>query len=90
MPYYSFVEFREFLMRDSKRPDRFSDRVRFNWGFHDGSLEASWGSDHIRNVTNHPDSVYAEGYQRGVTEFQQTRERPTSSEAAWADYTATA
>lgn len=77
-------------MLDSQRPDRFSDRARFHWGFCDGSLEASWGREHIRNVENHPDRVYADGYQRGVIEFTKTRERPASSEVAWVEYTATA
>lgn len=62
----------------------FEDRVRFNWGFHDGSGEASRG--HVRSVDGHFDPVYAAGYVAGVKVFQDTGARPELSDAAWRAY----
>lgn len=62
----------------------FQDRVRFNWGFHDGSREAQCGS--VRDMSRHFDPVYAAGYVRGVNEFQARGERPPLSDEAWEQY----
>jgi len=65
---------------------QFDDRTRFNWGFHDGTLEASWGDSRIRCVNHHADRSYAEGYKRGVAAYQATRIRPSTSDVAWAEF----
>jgi len=61
--------------------DLCAPRIRFNWGFHDGTAEAQRGS--LRDVTFHFDKVYAEGYRAGIEAFCATGTRPESSEAAW-------
>lgn len=62
-------------------PGKFPPRVRFNWGFHDGAGEAQWGR--VRDVSRHFDSIYADGYRRGVDTWRAARVRPESSEPAW-------
>lgn len=61
---------------------KFEARIRFNWGFHDGSAEAERGQ--VRNVAGHFDKPYATGYRAGVSAFRETGKRPESSDAAWA------
>lgn len=62
---------------------KFTPRIRFNWGFHDGTAEAERGS--VRNVSSHFDKAYAAGYDAGVAAFRETGTRPESSDAAWAN-----
>lgn len=50
--------------RSSSTAPKFEDRVRFNWGYHDGIAEQARGS--VRDMSGHFDSVYAEGYVAGV------------------------
>jgi hypothetical protein len=61
--------------------DLCAPRIRFNWGFHDGTAEAQLGN--VRDMSGHFDSVYAEGYRAGLAAFRATGTRPESSEAAW-------
>lgn len=62
----------------------YEPRVRFNWGFHDGTCDAQWSSE--RDVSNHFDFVYAEGYRAGIKAFSDTGVRPESSDSAWEDW----
>ena len=52
----------------------FPDRVRFNWGFHDGTAEAERAK--VREMDQHPDRVYAAGYVRGVLAWKNLGYRP--------------
>jgi hypothetical protein len=62
---------------------RFPDRQRFNWGFHDGVAEAA--DRRVRSMSQHFDTVYADGYRRGVDAWQGGGgHRPQSSDLAWA------
>lgn len=56
------------------------DRIRFNWGYHDGNWEAGRGK--IRDVGNHYDPVYASGYVEGVKSFKRGT-YSGNSESAW-------
>ena len=65
----------------------FSDRIRFNWGFHDATHDKSMG----RNRQLIPegelfclpdDSAYCAGYDAGQRETLATG-RPESSQPAW-------
>ena len=64
---------------------KFSDRVRFNWGFHDGTLEATNGT--TRDVSDHHDRFYADGYKEGVVCMRlrgnDPDNRPETSEPWW-------
>ncbi|MBR8290494.1 hypothetical protein [Burkholderia cenocepacia] len=62
----------------------FSDRVRFNRGFHDGSAEAERAV--VRDVNDHHDPIYADGYVRGVLAWKNLGYRPESSEEAWSTH----
>lgn len=43
-------------------------RIRFNWGYHDGAMEAQKrGWD--RSLKPHFDQIYIEGYQAGRSDF---------------------
>lgn len=56
----------------------FPDRVRFNWGYHDGA------QPHARSVNRHYDRVYFAGYNAGVTDRQNGDYCDGStSDAAW-------
>lgn len=65
---------------------QFSDRVRFNWGFHDGRRDAQDGR--VRKSRSKWDSEYAAGYERGVSAFEKLGERPALSDDAWNEYKA--
>lgn len=62
-------------------------RRRFNSGFHDGTLEASWGKG-ARDVPTQFDPMYAIGYKAGHADFMQTGKRAPTSDAAWFEYQA--
>jgi hypothetical protein len=64
----------------------FEPRVRFNWGFHNATLD---GEDkRERSVEGHFDSFYAEGYRWGRASFAQMGKRVDSSEDAWQGFVA--
>jgi hypothetical protein len=63
----------------------FEDRVRFNWGFHDGTHSAS-GAVPVRNMHKHPDNVYAAGYRAGIASFKTLGYRAETSDAAWSEF----
>lgn len=70
----------------TKRPAaKFENRVRFNWGYHQGALavQQAWGPEQNygfgpavdgRSVEaimrSHPDNVYARGFQQGLIDAQ--------------------
>jgi hypothetical protein len=70
-----------YAKKGNRQPPKFEDRVRFNWGFHDGTGDANGGK--VRDVRGHFDPVYADGYNRGVETFRTTGKRPETSEPAW-------
>jgi len=59
-----------------------SPRRRFNWGFHDGTRDASY-DEPARDVSNHQDRLYAVAYLRGHQEFTLSGVRAESSDEAW-------
>ena len=63
---------------------KFDDRVRFNWGFHDGTHDASRGQATQQN--GHFDGVYAAAYRLGVASFDELKIRPETSDDAWRQY----
>lgn len=65
---------------------KFEDRVRFNWGFHDATRDAHDGS--VKNLENHSDNVYADGYGYGLASFSELKVRAESSDKAWEQYQA--
>jgi hypothetical protein len=67
----------------TKQPN-FTDRVRFNWGFHDGQSSAE--INRPRDVSHHFDSAYAAGYVAGVAAYRLVDERSDSSEPAWVQH----
>ncbi|QMI49820.1 hypothetical protein [Burkholderia sp. MBR-1] len=71
---------------EMKRSDgtTFPDRVRFNWGFHDGTSEAERAK--VRDMEGHQDRSYAHGYVRGVLAWKNLGYRPESSDEAWSMY----
>lgn len=69
----------------SEMRKHFEDRVRFNWGFHDGTHSAS-GAVPVRNMHKHPDDVYAAGYRAGIASFEALGYRAQTSDAAWSEF----
>jgi hypothetical protein len=69
----------------SEMRKQFEDRVRFNWGFHDGTHSAS-GAVPVRNMHKHPDDVYAAGYRAGIASFKALGYRAQTSDAAWSEF----
>jgi hypothetical protein len=63
------------------RGNFFPDRVRFNWGFHDAVAECERKSR--RDVSDHFDAPYAEGYMRGCEAHNAVGVKAISSESAW-------
>lgn len=72
-------------MRKSTKAEspKFSSRIRFNWGFHDGQADAVAGRKPFVPTDQNPDRDYARGYLAGVDEFKATGKRNESSEPAW-------
>ncbi|PRD96816.1 hypothetical protein C6P88_02590 [Burkholderia contaminans] len=62
----------------------FPERVRFNWGFHDGTAEAERAK--VRDMESHQDRAYVHGYVRGVLAWKNLGYRPESSDEAWSMY----
>lgn len=59
-----------------------SPRRRFNWGFHDGTRDASY-DEPARDVSKHQDRLYAVAYLRGHQDFTLSGVRAESSDDAW-------
>ena len=59
----------------------FTDRIRFNWGFHDAQAQAFY--KYPRIWTTHFDKAYEAGYWAGMDEYKTTGQRNESSEQAW-------
>ena len=70
----------------AQQAPQFPNRVRFNWGFHDGSRDAQ--DARVRDMAGHYDPEYAAGYVRGVAAFEAEGQRPALSDAAWTAYQA--
>lgn len=64
----------------------FPPRVRFNWGFHDGSADAERGRDPQWKPEAHHDAVYVAGYYGGRDAYRHHGVRPESSDEGWAIY----
>ncbi|MEX3917907.1 hypothetical protein AB4Y43_16945 [Paraburkholderia sp. BR10872] len=64
-----------------------STRVRFNWGFHDGTRDASH-DEPARDVSRHHDRLYAVAYLRGHQDFTLSGVRVDTSDDAWQAFTA--
>lgn len=64
----------------------FSERARFNWAFHDGTLDAQNGR--VRDVADHYDQLYATAYRYGVDSFTKLQARAETSNEAWAQHEA--
>lgn len=62
------------------RSNKFSPRIRFNWGFHDGAAEAKRES--LREVNAAFDYAYAAGYHFGANYALEGKDIETST-AAW-------
>lgn len=82
-------------MKTNNKTERFSDRVRFNWGFHDATLDAEEGwpdrtaivdGTGIRRPLPTDDAAYCEGYRRGQQSFAKLGRREESSEDAWNEF----
>lgn len=64
----------------------FPPRVRFNWGFHDGSADAERGRDPQWKPEAHHDPRYVAGYYFGRDAYRRHGARPESSDEGWAIY----
>ena len=69
------------MKRNGQRNGSFPERVRFNWGFHDGTAEAERAA--VRDMEGHQDRAYAHGYVRGVLAWKNLGYRPETSDEAW-------
>ena len=67
-----------------KTATKFSDRIRFNWGYWDG-VDDYQKNRNPRDMTTHFDQIYAAGYKMG-NDLAITNEEGTSSESAWHAY----
>lgn len=75
------ASFAEFDL-DSNPDSLDSPRRRFNWGFHDGTRDASY-DEPARDVSKHRDRFYAVAYLRGHQDFTLSGVRAESSDDAW-------
>jgi hypothetical protein len=65
-----------------KPTDLDHDRIRFNWGYHDGAHDSATGFTRADKLWEHYDIVYVRGYHAGYEDDQNGI--PTdSSEPAW-------
>jgi len=65
-------------VRTTARRSEFEDRIRFNWGFHDGRHAVESGRRAMWEGKPHFDAVYEAGYRAG-----QADPLNESSEPAW-------
>lgn len=70
----------------------FSDRIRFNWGFHDATRDQLAGCPRIllhggkqnpQTVSKEYDAAYFHGYARGLKSAKESGMRLETSEPAW-------
>lgn len=82
-------------MSTKTKTERFNDRTRFNWGFHDATLDAAEGwpdrtqivdAKGLRRPLPADDAAYCEGYRRGLASYAKLGRREESSEAAWNEF----
>jgi hypothetical protein len=63
--------------------NQYSDRVRFNWGYHDGAFDVRCGRAPVWSAP-HYDRVYETGYYYGRNAY--LHDEPTeSSDHAWTE-----
>lgn len=82
------------MMKTITKTERFNDRTRFNWGFHDATLDAEQGWPNRTLTAEGPaisrplpnDPAYCEGYRRGQQSFAKLGKRDETSEAAWVEF----
>ena len=67
--------------REEARHGLDNQRIRFNWGYHDGASDVRHGRT-LRNMAEHFDLAYGDGYRRGVKDAGEGR-ATDSSERAW-------
>ncbi|TBR71607.1 MAG: hypothetical protein EPN64_19290 [Burkholderiaceae bacterium] len=65
----------------------YSPRVRFNWGFHDGTHDAERGHVPEWRPEAHHDAVYVAGYFGGKDAYRRLGARPQTSDESWAIHT---
>lgn len=62
-------------------------RIRFNWGFHDGSADAERDKFQPGGILTpdrpHFDKLYEQGYRAGHESFRLNGKRAATSDAAW-------
>lgn len=72
------------VQREEPKMGLDNQRIRFNWGYHDGASKESRNpsTDHSALIMHHFDRAYADGYLAGVL-AQIRGEYADSSTAAW-------
>jgi len=65
--------------------EKFADRIRFNWGYHDAASDVAYGSKPMWAGKVHPDAVYAAGYAAGK-KAAEAGESTWDSTKAWIEY----
>ena len=54
-----------------KATDLDQNRIRFNWGYHDGALDVRTGFERKDDLNKHYDQVYVRGYRAGAEDMRQ-------------------
>jgi hypothetical protein len=70
------------MERMTQPTTHFSDRVRFNWGYHDGALDARRGKPNRWGTESHYDAAYSDGYAAGFARAD-AGEPAGNSDHAW-------
>lgn len=66
---------------------KYTNRVRFNWGFHDGASAAKNNREPMWEKGSHFDRAYEAGYWMGHKEFQEGKYNDDRlSDEAWEEY----
>lgn len=77
------------MLHETTTAQKFENRVRFNWGFHDGVADARSGLQRVDALTVdtivglHYDTPYAHGYVAGWYEAKGGASDCTTSTSAW-------
>ena len=66
-----------------KLTDLDAPRIRFNWGFHDGTHDAVTDYQRKADTLDCQPQAYQAGYAAGQAEVKRTGTRPDDSGAAW-------
>lgn len=74
-------------MMTNSTATEYPDRIRFNWGFHDGASAAKTNRKNEWEKGEHFDEVYEAGFWSGYEEFKKGEYNDnTLSDEAWAKY----